>query len=54
MDTNDLTEMAYKVIWLAEEVSLELRAELGASASDYTTDQPLNPTMIRDVSDETW
>ncbi len=46
MDTNDLTEMTRKLIWIAEDVSLELRSELGASASSYQVEEEfLNGSM---------
>ncbi len=38
MDTDDLTNMAYQTITLAHDVSEFLRAEIGASASDVSSE----------------
>ena len=38
MDTDDLTNMAYQTITLAQDVSEFLRAEIGASASDFSSE----------------
>jgi hypothetical protein len=38
MDTDDLTEMAYQTIAIAYDVSENLRAEIGASASGCSTE----------------
>ena len=38
MDTNDLTPMAYDTIGMAGDVLDVLRSEIGASASDYNTE----------------
>jgi len=35
MDTNQLTPMAYEIIWLANDASHFLKSELGAACSDF-------------------
>jgi hypothetical protein len=55
MDTNDLTDMAYACIGLADEAVDVLKSEIGAGCSHYSSeDAYLKGVLayIRDIEDE--
>ncbi len=51
MDTDDLTEMAYATISIANEVLDALRLEIGASAKDYLSEDDFLTGTLSNLKD---
>jgi hypothetical protein len=51
MDTNDLTQMAYDSIWYANDAVDFLKTELGATCSEYKTEDDYLKAILERVEE---